>query len=88
MKEDEWKNRCWGRWACDLLPLLRFSQSCFRIITRSNRAPSVIEKSGASSHQGLTPRGDELDLLEMTFPSPSNLPTPVDVYTNTHIAAS
>lgn len=50
------------------------SHSC-RLITRSNRAPSVIEKSGASSHQGLTHMGDELDLVGMTFLSLSNLST-------------
>lgn len=49
----------------------------FRIITRSNRAPCVIEKPGASSRQGLTQKGDELDLLGMTFLSLSNLSTPV-----------
>lgn len=53
----------------------------FRIITGSNRAPSVIEKSGASSHQGLNLRGDELDLVGMTFPSLIYPPQYIHIHT-------
>lgn len=60
MKIEEWKNRCLSRWVCDLLPLHWFS--LLQNNHKDNRAPSVTEKSGASSRQGLTLRGDELGL--------------------------
>lgn len=53
------------------------------MITGGKRPSSVTATSGASKHQGLTLRDDELDLLGMIFPL-SNL-SKVNIFAQIHI---